>query len=153
MKVDTQDGEISEWNEAVFKMKRLHELQTEMNLVKMSPLKRHHAIGSWNYEIWFKTVVSLYFEGRAKYDTIQQKEVNEIKKIIEQFMVSFPVYKNVKKVSYSCENKTNQKFNQENWLKLEKLIELLECKVKYYNDKHGLSTKNKESQDGRSILR
>jgi hypothetical protein len=44
-------------------------------------------------------------------------------------------------------------FNSSNWELIKKLLDAFESKVKYYNDKHGLSTKNSENLNSGSIIR
>ena len=62
-----EEGMVSEWNEAMYKMKRLHELQTEINKCKMNLLNKHIITQQWNYEIWFNCVKALFSEGDSKY--------------------------------------------------------------------------------------
>ena len=154
MKVDSNDGEVSEWNEAVFKMKRLHELQTEINRVKMDLLSKHDLKNNlYNYEVWLSSIDALYSEGQAKYKPTEITELDNLKKLIEMYREVLPVHTYKVKDSYSCNNKVRPSLIIHNWKALKNLIDLFESKVKYYNDKHGLSTKNAESMDGRSILR
>jgi len=152
MKYD-DEGIVSEWNEAMFKMKRLHELQTEINRVKMNLLAKHPITRQWNYEVWFNSVLALYSEGQAKYKDEEIEEVDKYKNLIELLITTCSPHKKKISSSYSGKNKYHDIFSSENWVMLKKLIEALETKVKKYNDLHGLSTKNRESMDGRSILR
>lgn len=145
------DGNVSEWNEAMFKMKRLHELQTEINRCKMNPLTKHFT-GTWNYLIWFRSIKALYSEGDAKYKTTEIKEIDDLTTTIETLLDISPPHSTRAKASYGGVSK-QEIFNKENWDLLKNLIELMERKVKKANDVHGLSTKNAESMDGRSILR
>jgi len=148
-----EEGKVSEWNEALFKMKRLHELQSEINVVKMNPLSKHYVTGRWNFDIWFNSVVALYYEGQAKYTEEEVKEIDNIKSIIESLLETKNPYRRTASSTYSGRNKYKHIFREENWKLLKKLIELLEKKVKILNDVHGLSTKNVESMNGKSILR
>lgn len=150
---EKNDGEVSIWNEAMFKMKRLHELQSEINRVKMNLLAKHYLTGQWNYEVWFNSIVSLYSEGQAKYKEEEKKECDALKNIIEELLTALPVHKRKVNIDYSGRNKHGNAFMESNWKNIKKMIEMFESKVKLYNDKHGLSTANKENMDGRSILR
>jgi len=154
MKVDSTDGEVSEWNEAVFKMKRLHDIQTEINNSKMDPLSKNDClVNLWNFQVWINSVLALYSEGQAKYSDDEIKEVNQIKDLIENYIKKYPIYNMVIKQNYSCKKETKPYFSQDNWENIRKLIVVLESKVKLYNDKHGLSTKNQENMGGKSILK
>jgi len=146
---NTSDGEVSEWNEALLKMKRLHELQTEMNRSSINPLCKHPLNNEWNYLIWFKCTCALFSEGNAKFKKEEVLEVNKIKEVIETLLEVLPPYETRGGVG----NKTTNVVNKKNWKMIKGLIEDMEFKVRFYNDKHGLSTKNQENMDGRSILR
>jgi len=145
------DGEVSEWNEALFKMKRLHELQTEINKCNMMPLSKHFLNGEWNYIILFRCISALYSEGNAKYKALELEEVNKLKDVISQHLSICPPHKTKSKAGSG--NQMQWTLDQDNWNILRKLLEEFEYKVRLYNDKHGLSTQNKESMNGRSILR
>jgi len=145
----SSDGEVSEWNEALLKMKRLHELQTEMNRSSITPLAKHPLNDEWNYLIWFRCLCSLFSEGNAKYKEVEVKEINKIKTVIESLLEVLPPFERRGGVG----NKTTDVVNKKNWKMIKGLIEDMEFKVRLYNDKHGLSTKNQENMDGRSILR
>jgi len=151
-KVPDEDGHISEWNEAMFKMKRLHELQTEINRCNMMPLSKHSLTGEWNYVILFRSICGLYSEGNSKYKRLELEEVNKIKNMISKALKHCPPHITRNKAGYGA-NQTQSVFSEENWEMLVKLLEEFEFKVRLYNDAHGLSTKNAESMDGRSILR
>ena len=147
------EGEVSEWNEALFKMKRLHELQTEINRVKMNLLSKHIITGQWNYEVWFNSVVALFSEGEPKYSETEKDEIRKLKAVVERLFDVCPVHKMQNHVSYGGYAQKKPMLIKENWQTIKQMIEILESKVKFYNDKHGLSTRNVENQDGRSILR
>jgi len=146
------DGLVSEWNEAPLFMRRLHDIQTELNRVKMDLLSKHTITGQWNYSIWFNCVCALYSEGESKYKKVEKTEISQIKTVIEQLFHTCPPHSIKARATYAG---TERKYilNEKNWLKIKELIELMESKVKYFNDIHGLTTKNQESRDGRSILR
>lgn len=145
------DGQVSEWNEALFKMMRLHRIQTEINVVKMNPLSTYED-GQYNYVVWFNLLKNLYDEGKAKYKTKELEEVDSIKETIEKLMEKCPAHIIKYGVSYGA-SKARSIINMDNWKAIKGLLELFETKIKLFNDQHGLSTANKESMDGRSILR
>ena len=73
-------------------MKRLHELQTEMNRVKMDLLARHYLANKWNFEVWFNSVIALYFEGEAKYKAEERIEIMNLETVINFYMKNEPVF-------------------------------------------------------------
>ncbi|MBU1235142.1 MAG: hypothetical protein KKC77_19815 [Proteobacteria bacterium] len=146
------DGANSEWNEAMFKMMRLHKIQTEINVVKMNPLSKYELTGQYNYVAWFNLLKNLYDEGKAKYKKVELEEVDTIREVADNIILKCPIHQTRVSSGYGG-NKPTAVFNKEYWDILRKLLEVMETKIKLYNDKHGLSTKNTESMDGRSILR
>lgn len=145
------DGQMSEWNEAMFKMMRLHRIQTEINVVKMNPLSKYED-GQYNYVVWFNLLKNLYDEGKAKYKVKELEEVDKIKETIELLMERCPAHVIRYGVGYGS-SRARSIINLDNWKVIKGMLELFETKIKLYNDLHGLSTKNSESMDGRSILR
>ena len=146
------DGQESEWNEALFKMKRLHELQTEIIKCNMMPLSKHFMTGEWNYIILFRSICALYAEGNAKYKQTELDEINKLKDLIDKHLKFCPPFVTKNKVGYGNTQK-HSLLNVDNWELLKCLLSEFEFKVRKFNDVHGLSTKNKENMDGRSILR
>jgi hypothetical protein len=134
------DDIVSDWNEANLKMKRLHEAQERINYYKRDP--QAFTEGKFNYEWWFKDVDVLLGEGKAKYSGDEQKKCERLKKIIEGKFNLQPPHKRI--IFGTASGKTNGfKINPQEYTNVISLIESLEDVVKTYNDKHGLSTKNK----------
>ena len=90
---------------------------------------------------------------RESFREEEKKEVNQIKKSVEDLFFVCPIHRKKIHAIYGGKSKTEEVLVKENWSILKRLIELLESKVKFLNDKHGLSTKNVESWDGKSIIR
>lgn len=131
-------GEISEWNEGNLKSLRLHEAQEMINFAKINPLNKIPQGKGWNFELWISGINILFGEGSAKYTEKEIKEVNKIKLIIEQTLHLKPIYKSLK----NNQKKDSYIYYPKNWDILKQMIELYEQSVKFYNDKHGLSTRN-----------
>jgi len=145
------DGQVSEWNEAMFKMIRLHKLQTEINISFMNPFDKNET-GEYNYKVAFNLLCRLYGEGKAKYKATEIVEVDTIKDILENLMYKFPVHCSRINSSYDGDKRIDT-FNNGNWKLIKQFLDMFETKVKYYNDVHGLSTKNAENMSGGSIMR
>ena len=139
-------GKISEWNEGNLKSIRLHEAQEMINWGKISPLKVSADGSSWNYEMWIAGIDILCGEGQAKYSDGELKEILEVKDLVVLRIKFFPIRKIVT-INSIGSSKQQYVVNQDNWEKLKRLIELYEHKTKSYNDKHGLSTRNREDMD------
>ena len=147
-----KEGAVSEWNEAMFKMRRLDLIQQEINVCKMNPLTRHPVTNEWNYVMWFNAVNNLYGEGESKYKPDEKVTIKKLKDLIETRLDLFPPHQliNIRNISGNVQQHS---VNKENWKVLKRLIEMMESEVKLCNDKHGLSTKNAENMSGYSILR
>lgn len=146
------DGEVSLWNEAMFKMRRLNQIQEEINRCKMYLLGKHWVTGQWNYIVWFNAVNSLFGEGESKYSNEEKEEIRKIRNLIEEELNVHPPHE--VQVSQTINGKKfREVLNKERFANIKKLITLFESQVKLYNDKHGLSTANKDNIDAKSILR
>jgi hypothetical protein len=137
-----EDNKVSDWNEANFKMKRLHDIQERLNFFKRNP--KGFTDGKFNYEWWIKEIELLFGEGQSKYNDTEKKECNRIKKIIETFLsLKAPTRKII--VDTAGRSNNGYVFNDESFNILLRWVEEYEDFVKKYNDKHGLSTRNKET--------
>lgn len=130
-----QKGEESEWNEGNYKSFRLHIAQSIINNAKMQPFKKIE--GEWNFKNWFNGIVVLFEEGMQKYSP---KEYDEVKKLKEEVLELIEA-NNICSEQSTSRNKIIT-FNAKKWKELKEKIETFEYKAKYYNDQHGLSTRN-----------
>jgi len=136
------EGRISEWNEATLKVIRLHEIQDAINNFKMNPLGITQ--GRFNYEWFAKNVEALYGEGYSKYDSKERKKCDEVRKLVFWALENQPPCYFNKDESVVEESKSFivDKDRLNNFMEL---LEIYVRLVKDYNDKHGLTTKNKKS--------
>ena len=134
-------GFDSTWNEAMFKMMRIHDCQNFINHYKRNLLGREG--NKFHYEHWFIELKNLFYEGNSKYTSKEFEEVKQIEKVIELHLKYKPGHIQIVEGTMG-ENKTTFKINKENYDTIIKLLEEYEYKIKYYNDKHGLSTGNKD---------
>lgn len=133
-------GAVSEWNEGNFKNLRLHEAQELINVSKISPLSMSDK-KMFNYELWIIGIDILFGEGRSKYE---ESELNDMKRIINTIQLTkryFPIHKKINEPGREGK-KTRYVFNEDNWIRLKELIDIYEHKIKFFNDIHGLSTRN-----------
>lgn len=146
MEINTgKTGAISEWNEGNLKSLRLHEAQEMINIAKINPTAKSSTDSSWNYQNWIAGIDILFGEGNAKYSDTETKSIKKIREVIDMFLVKYPIHKSV---NYRTMTDTRKKYKtlNGNWERLRVLIEMYEEQVKYYNDKHGLSTRNKMTE-------
>lgn len=133
-------GEISEWNEGNFKSMRMDKAQQLINEMTVDPTGR--SVGKWHYDLWVKGIVILFKEGAQKYSDTEYGEVNKLKTLIEYLLDRYPP---CRLINSKNGRRTQQiiAVNKVWWNIVKEKIEEFEHKVKFYNDKHGLSTRNK----------
>lgn len=140
---DYNEGSISEWNEGNFKNLRLHEAQEIINLGKVNPFSLSEDETTWNYLLWKAGIDILYGEGESKYSGEEKEEIDKIRDLIDSLIYFKPPFKTIITKNYDG-GKKNYLIINENQERIKKFLRLYERQVKYYNDKHGLSTRNKE---------
>ena len=133
-------GKVSEWNEAMLKVMRLHEIQSAINLLKIDPLIITE--GKFNYKLLAYNVERLYGEGYSKYSKEEREDVDKIQKLVFGSLRFLPPHINEIEYSLKCSSSIPI-FNEDNFNRVMALIEMFERIVKDLNDKHGLTTKNK----------
>lgn len=142
-----QEGNISEWNEGNFKSMRLHQAQSIINFSKLSLLTKSEFGHGFNYDLWITNIDILFEEGKPKYNTKEIEVVDKVKILIESLIQLKPPHSQVYVASVSG-HKISYALNKKNWEDLKKLVELFESLVRLYNDRHGLSTRNVDEDEG-----
>jgi len=140
-----EDGQISEWNEGDYKNLRLHKAQEIINFASIDPFKKLNFFGIsiFGYEAWFEGVNILFREGKAKYSETEFKEVKGLKKKIRELFSEKPICK-----EFETRGKKVISIDLKRWNVAMEKLETYEDKVYSYNDLHGLSTRNREEDEG-----
>lgn len=138
-------GEISEWNEGTLFSIRMHEAKEMINYSKINPLEISPFNQKFNYENWIAGISILYEEGYAKYSPTELEDVNKVKKLIVARIQHMPIHIKKRISSFSGTTQTLVP-DYKNWEALRRLIEIYEQKVKYYNDKRGMGTRNRTTE-------
>jgi hypothetical protein len=135
------EGRESEWNEASFKAKRLDEIQERLNYFK------NNIVGitdtKHNYIWYLRSIEALYGEGVSKYSSKEIEECEALKKLANNILRFTSPHIPTRKSSLAGV-KEGYNFNQKNYDMLMDILWKFEMKVKDLNDKHGLTTGNKE---------
>ena len=130
-------GEKSLFNEALGQMKRLHELQDQVNFCNSNLLMFDSDFNKYHYEIKFETVCSLFMEASSKMSTKEIEEAEGLRKDIKYII-------NDKQILWwVTDDETGtrtQMFNQEEWIKLEEKLFQFELKVRKYLEEHNLTS-------------
>jgi len=134
-----EENRVSEWNEANFKMKRLHDIQEAINFFKLEPTQITE--GKFHYEKHFKYLNALAGEGRSKYADTEKLKVDRIKLIITEMLAKLPPHSRII-VDNMNGSKNGFTLDKDRLKIILTLIDEYEDVIKEFNDKHGLSTKN-----------
>ena len=142
----------SSFNEASFKMKRLHELQERMNLLRQNPLGKSK-FGGFCFSSHRDCLFSLYQEISSKCSEDERKEVREklfeLRKNTRQFAVR--TSDSDLAVNWGKEKKSEKTYAL-SWGKLKHEVQdqLFDCEelIRDLLDRHGFSTMEQESDIG-----
>ena len=140
MPYDKNNGMESEWNEASLKSRRLDEIQSLMNFLKMNLLGMTE--GTHNYIQLLRSIDLLYGEGRSKYSDKEKESVDKLRDLAGNYLKFMPPHTPIQNSSLA-ETRMTYLFNQKNYEKLMDILYHFEMRVKDLNDQHGLTTKNK----------
>lgn len=130
------------FNEAIFVVRRLSDLQTQVNNARLNPLAFNIEHGVYNYQIWFSSLTSLMSETWAKLSDDEKKDAETIRALLNKALISFPPHKIVNKIGVGQETS----FIKENWNIIESGLMLFEKKIKSLMDTHGLGNPNIEGE-------
>ncbi len=141
------EEKASAFNEALFKMKRLHELQDTMNSMRITPWDFSKR-GKFCFGVHYDCLKSLYLEISSKLTTEEKKEIkpkmDKLKKNVRSLSSKMP------RVMYGSPDRSF--FTSDKGKKLREKIEngILDCEelLRGYLDIHGFSTLDQETTEG-----
>ena len=137
------EGEISKFNEAFLKMKRLDKIQDGINTLRLSPLQFNMEQRVYNYQLVLSLLTSLYMEVIGKLSPPEKEKAMELKKDIEENLNKKPPFQ-----LRSHYDKKTTIFVEDAWRELEKKINDFEEFLRIMMDKHGLGTPSEEQEGG-----
>lgn len=138
------DGLSSDWSEGTFKMARLHDIQVLINHYKTYPTARSE--NKFNFEHWFQQILNLRDEGDSKYTSGEKKECDKSEEEIQKSLNVDSPCKIVNEGRMGSQVTKYLLFKDKLDLLIKK-IRKYEQLVKFYNDSHGLTTKNANWDD------
>lgn len=136
-----EDGSVSKFNEAYFKMMRLHEIQKVINDCSTNILAFNIDYGVYNYELIFKSLNQLLLETWSKIKKEQKEESVKFKQAIEIFLLKYPIIINKKD---SVTGEPIVKINKSNQIILENWLFKYQSMIKEYLGKVGYDSPNYE---------
>lgn len=140
-------GEISAFNEGALQMQRIHELQSRVNLLNISPLFKDINTGRYNYEIIFSCLNSLFAECSSKLSEGEMKEGIKKRKEILDFLSGNPIFTKPYLSTQNCKEVIRIDIYSDNWNKLQELLFSYELKIRYFLEKHNLTAPKGEKPE------
>ena len=143
------EGEISKsgYNEASFKMQRLHEWQRSIAHVNSDLGKFYPELGVYGFEYKITMLENLVSELWGKMDDDAKKKLNQYRDLIKDFQRLRPIYKEIKINSVGDEVKQRQ-LNRENLNILSDLLYEYNMYINELLEKAGYSTFTVDTFDG-----
>jgi len=138
-------GRISEWNEGTFKSARLNDIQDRINFWKLDLLGKTK--GKFNYMWLLADINNLLGEGHSKYSDLERKEVDIYRNLLKKALIHLPPTQIIISEQIGG-TETSVEIHKENYDKFIELMLLFEREVKDLNDKHGLTTMNRDDDMG-----
>jgi len=137
----------SGYNEASFKMQRLHESQRRISYVNQDLLKYYYELAGYGYRIKRAEIFNLITEVWGKLDKTNKDKLNECKKAIDDYSELFPIRVMVS-LPNAMEDKKRNIINMDNFKKFEKLLDAVHLYVNELLEEAGYSTFTIEGDDG-----
>lgn len=132
------------WSEMTLQPKRIDELQREINNVRKNPTAFNLEHNTYNYNIWYSNITSLYSESNAKLTEQEEKDLF----LLRDFIKSLLIYKPPHKKTFNDGNKQAKTiFLPKHWEILQGFLFMYEKYTRKYLDKHGLGNPDKEGGD------
>lgn len=137
----------SGYNEASYKMMRLHESQRRISYVNQDLLKYYPELFGYGYIIKKTEIENLMQEVWGKLDEGSKNKVTELRRMMEDFLEFFPIFKTVRVTNVEGDKKVN-KLDKENFKKYKDLLFSVHLYVSELLEAAGYSTFTIDTDDG-----
>jgi len=137
----------SGYNEASFKMQRLHESQRRISYVNQDLLKYYHELNGFGYIVKKSELGNLFQEVWGKLDDANKKKVKDLKVMMDNILELFPIQV-VKIIIGAAGEKKIASINNENFKRFSDLLFEAHSYVNELLEKAGYSTFTIEADDG-----
>ena len=147
MGYENLSGEIrqSEWNSASYKMRRLDEIMSKLNMLNQSPLSYDEVTGEEAYLLIFRCCDSLYHEVQASLNDDERKRAEEFRRELEDYIIKNPIRIHLKKNGVTTGNIILKK---EIWERIRKGLWIYEKMVRDFVLKVGMDTAENQDYEG-----
>ena len=137
----------SGFNEAMFRMKRIDELKTEINLLWISPFLIHEKYGVMNYEVLSVMLLNLVPLVWAKSTPDEKEIIKKYRDTMLDYLEINPIFKQKDSNSIDGNKKLTIKDNDA-WKKLRGLMFDFQLYLEEVYEIHELSSSNMEGDEG-----
>jgi hypothetical protein len=138
---------VSGYNEASYKMLRLHESQRRISYVNQDLLKYYQEFYGYGYIVKKTEIENLMQEVWGKLDQANKDKVNLYRKLLDDLLDLYPVHEMKRVTNVEGEKKTNN-VNKENFKKLKELLFIVHSYVNELLEQAGYSTFTMDDDDG-----
>lgn len=138
-----ESSKQSVFNAGVALAMRLDSLQTALNAARYNPQQFNLETETFNYQIMIDSLEALRMESWSKLDKPEKETLNQMSKLIKNFLESFSPIKQLS-------NQTGEKrfnWNMKNYNQLMQVLKIYEEQIKQALDAHSLNSPNKDDDD------
>lgn len=129
-----EGGSSFKFNEGMYQMERIHEIQSKMNICKNFCLRKDDATGLYGFQTWYTLLNALYLEFAAKLTTAEEKKVTNMRKELKETLKK--VIKNVANQN----GRMTQRIVPSGWESAEEGLFEYELELKRLMAKHKISS-------------
>lgn len=145
--MSSEEGKISQYNEAQLKMVRIHECQSMVNRLRTNMLGKDYLSNKYNYEVVISELLSLLMEVRGKLTVDEKKKIQWWEEMITKFLEYYPPHTYITNSSFA-QSKREFMLNNSNWRILSKVIFDLESFARDMLEEHGYGSFDRDEDEG-----
>jgi len=132
---EMDEGKISEFNAAAFKMRRLDKNLDSLNEISTNLFAWNEEFGVFNFELKLARCNQLYQEVESKLNPNDRKDGLKLKQAIEKILQKYPIF--IKPRG----NKQKMKINKDMQIIMANWLIKYETLVRKFIDEHGMDTR------------
>jgi len=135
---------IASFNQAGYSQIRIHELFSRIDRLSINPLFMNQDFGSYNYEIIFRDLCSVFTTISSKLHETELEEVLKLRNEIKTLIKSNPAFIMQGVRDLYGNKKQSMKFNNGDWEIINDKLFFLRLKLEKQMDKHGFGNPSKK---------
>lgn len=133
-----EDNMKSNFNEAMFVMRRLDTLQRRINdILNPNIFFFNNEQNVYNYEVKFEDLKAMVKEMWGKFNKDEKKDCLLMEEIIQEMLISFPPHR---------KQGNTITFNKEKGYKVKKALEIFEKYIKVWKENHGYGSPGNDDE-------